>query len=1010
MKNILSKTNLWRGIGSTLFLLFVTLCLVTAVMFENSGLINTALKLDFGGVQGGTGETYYESKYGELNTANLAKLIADADKHNTQLMEEGAVLVKNNGALPLATTERNVTLFGRAVASPLYKAGGAGPNYANSPRLISLRKAFETAGFSINAQLFDAYAAAPNNRSAQRVGEMASSFYTPALISSFTGKKDAAIVMFARQGGEGNDLSPTGAQNDNYPVLALHPNEQALLKSIKNDWGFTKTIVLINSGHMMDLDWVDKTEYGVDACLWIGGVGLTGLTGVPNILTGAANPSGRFADTYAADQRSSPAMKNFGDFTFANITASGTGANVIPNGNKYVLEAEGIYWGYHYYETRYEDSILNPGSNASGSAGIYKSSGASWNYADEMAYPFGYGLSYTTFSQELQSVTWNRTTKKVTAAVKVKNTGIRPGKFSVQLYVQTPYTEYDKTNFVEKSAIQLLDFGKTGVLARDAEEVITITADEYLFASYDYKLAKGYIYDAGDYYFAVGDNVHDALNNILAVKGATGMYDHNGQPAIGKAGNAVKVNLAAFDGETYKNSQYTGQRVTNAFTENGPTISGIHAKANIVDINEFIPDTVTYLTRRDWNTYPISYSGDNAITATADMINLLKGKTYTKPANAPAVSSFTTEAKNGINFIDMKGVPLSGKYTVDGVEKDADEQWEKFLDQLTLTELVSITSDNASSPTVKSVNKPKSINNDGPGGVKSTYKYDPNNGDCTLYVDQLILGYTWNKELVRKHGDFLAEDALFSGVQQLWSGGANMHRTPYSGRNGEYWSEDAIFSYICNAIEAKAMQERGLMCALKHYAANDQETNRNGVATFMNEQALRQLPLKGFEGAFTVGGAMSTMTAYNRVGVTAASANYALLTQTLRNEWGFKGANITDASGGQTSYMFSAEGIVAGTDMWCLDGDRYKSFRDLVNGGDGYIMQHLRKVNKRFYYAFLQTNLINGLASDTVVKDPIAWWQPTVIVIDCVFGAMALAALGLFGWGIFKKRREAVSA
>ena len=360
---------------------------------------------------------------------------------------------------------------------------------------------------------------------------------------------------------------------------------------------------------------------------------------------------------------------------------------------------------------------------------------------------------------------------------------------------------------------------------------IEVKADDYLFATYDEEATNGadssrkgcYVFDEGDYYFAIGDNAHDALNNVMALEYGDEvdgkLTDEKGNVVDGDANKAVMVNLAEYDNTTYAKSEATGEVVANVFDE--------------IDYNYFAEGTVTYLTRSDWNTYPKAYTG---LTASDELKTLLAGKTYTTPSDAPAVSSITVAKDAGVEFVEMKDVAY-----------DDDEAWTEFIDQLSISELANIMGERMGNDKIDSVNKPANANTDGPKGLGSTYA-NGNGEGITLYVDQVTMASTWNLDLLAERGELFAEDALYAGYSMIFGPGADWHRTAYSGRNSEYYSEDANMSYLCGAAQVKTMQEGGLLSAIIRISiGNDQETNRHGVATFANEQGFREGSLRCFE-------------------------------------------------------------------------------------------------------------------------------------------------------------------
>ncbi len=429
---------------------------------------------------------YYKSAYGEINADSLKALKADTYAEAVREQEEGTVLLYNKvNALPLSTDEQ-LSLFGHAVAQPLYRSQSAGSRAYSTKSGVDLYKALGTLKFKVNPKLYNAYLTSKTERktgagtffdensdpsSQWSLGEEKIDFYTDDLKSSWEkGFNDVAIVMLAREGGEGVELY-TKTPTEGISQLALCQEEKDLLAMIRDSGAFKKTIVLLNSGNHMEVNWIE--EYDVDAVLWIGCPGEKGFTGVANILAGNANPSGRLVDTYAVSSLSAPAVANnsFNNQQWANLTEALKKSSSNPSEiSYYTVQTEGIYIGYKYYETRYEDQVLGR-FNANGTAGSID--GAAWDYAKEVSYPFGYGLSYTTFEQKLDQVTVED--KTVTVTVTVTNTGSVPCKSVVQVYAQTPYGEYEQSNKVEKSAIQLLDYGKTDLLEPGASQTLTLS-------------------------------------------------------------------------------------------------------------------------------------------------------------------------------------------------------------------------------------------------------------------------------------------------------------------------------------------------------------------------------------------------------------------------------------------------------------------------------------------------------------------------------------------------------
>ncbi len=1009
MKQYRNKRAATALAAALLSLLLLLVCMTEAA-WRNSGTINAHLNVQTSRIETREGgedadTAYYKSAYGDtaqgngnttatlLTKDNLEKLLADEKAFCIEEQIDGSVLLQNdNGALPLEKGSK-VTLLGHAVAQPVYKPASGG-GFVDRTRVISLHDALADEGFSINETVFQAYGETNSQRdhgynvNTFALGEEPASFYTDELKTTFSAYGDAAIIMFAREGGEYRDLARSESASDNGEAgishLALHRNERdllALAKEYKDKGVFAKVIVLLNTSAPMEVG--ELKDYGVDATLWIGGPGTYGFAGVADILSGDGNPSGRLVDTYAANSLSAPATVNFGvhDYTNADDIAA-VCADADDFVTHYTVQAENIYVGYKYYETRYADLIMGRG-HADSAKGVWCGEDK-WDYAVEVVYPFGYGLSYTTFTETLDNLVWDERT--VTATVTVQNTGSVAGKKAVELYVSAPYTE----GGLEKAAIQLCGFEKTGLIAPGESVTLTVTADAGLFASWDEALhggEGGYVLEKGAYRFAIGDSVHDALNNILAAQGYTGLYEADGSAAAGNAALTSVVDRAEDDDTTY-NIGANGTKIQNRFAD--------------MNINNLVEEKVTYLSRADWDaTYPTAVP---VLTATETMIRELDGNTYEKPEGA--ADTFRQGEQNGLTLVSMKDVPY-----------DDEETWNAFLDQLSLSDLGKVIYEfSGVERSVDAVGMPAFIANDGPDGLEHGYldaKVSRDNADymadrdCpTCYPNEIVAASTWDKAHLMKRGAFMGEDALFAGVAIAWAPGANLHRTPFSGRNFEYFSEDSVLSYEGGAAIVSGMQSKGLIASIKHFVGNDQETQRTGLSTFSTEQAFRENDLRGFEGAFVKGGALGTMTSFNRLGCTATPHSDALQNGVLRGEWGFTGYIITDACGSR-SYIHSIESIANGTDMFCMSYEsRAQEILNAIGKGDGNLHRALRDANKHIYFALSRSNLINGMHTDTVIIPITPWWKTALIALDSVMGAATLIALGYLCWILWQDRKE----
>ena len=968
------KHQKWIGLTSLFALLFGMTVSLSSSAFYYSGYVNSFL-----GLTGQTiaieGDTnYYPSAYGELNAENADRLMADEKAHSIRAMHEGTVMLRNeNGALPLSAAERSVTIFGNNEADPVYRANAGNASFS-AEYGGALYEAFEQAGFRVNPTIRDAYenSGVRRNSVASRgnssIGEVPESFYTDAMKASFDEYADVAFVLFTRYGGEGVDLDMKDAEG--VPMLSLHESEADLLRMIRQSGVFKKTVVLINSPFAMDVQWIEDEDFGVDACLVFGATGDYGFLGLADILTGAADVTGHLADTWASSSLSSPAMQNFGDFQFSNLNKL--------YGDRYLVYAEDIYVGYKYYETRYQDEVLGL-NNAASSAGAFM--GDSWSYADEMAYPFGYGLSYAHFTQKLEDLSWDQSSHTVTAKVKVTNEGGFDGesKSLVQLYVQLPY----EAGMAQKSAVQLIGFQKSSALGTGESETVTVTVSDYFFATYDENAQNGadnsktgcYVFDAGDYYFAIGSSAHDALNNIMAKKGVTGMFDEKGNPVAGNSDMAVKAWLDNYDNTSYAVSPVTGAVVSNQLQN--------------ADLNGYIPGAVDYLTRDDWNSFPKAIEN---LSATDEMKELMVGASYVKPEDAPDTAELSFGQDAGLKLIDMMDVPYG------------DAKWKSFIDQLSIGNLATVCGDNRGVVAIPEVGKPANASTNGPSGIQGSYMKG-NGKACTLYVDEPIQAATFNLELAAERGAFMAEDAAYAGVTMVFGPGANIHRTAYLGRNSEYFSEDGFLSYQMSRANAVPMTERGIITGFKHFCLNDQEVNRHGVATFATEQACREIYFKAFEGALADGAGLGVMTSYNRIGLTASPAHRGAQIEILRNEWGFKGINITDSSKDASDYVLTAECITSGTDLFLSDTGRQSELSNLVvKNRDGNILNWMKTANEHFYYAHTRSVLMNGLAEETDIEETVYWWQPTLIALCALLGVLTVASGLVYVWKAYRKK------
>ena len=951
---------------------FLAICIAAIPITQGfATVINAALKAQTQKVVAEEGaEIFYWSAY-----ENEEDLVADEYQLCRDIEGEGAALLVNkNNALPLNRGDK-ITPFSQSAFNLLY--GGTGSGSMNADEATSLRTALETVfgEGTVNTDQWKFYATAGykrvnaattgGNQGQYRINEVPWEKYPDALKKTWAEYGDVALVVLARSGGEGADVPNGLPELEEYMTdgdyLRLCKEEIELfenLEKLKADGTFKKIVVLLNSSNALQLDFVD--DYGIDAVLWIGDVGMNGTMGVADILVGDVNPSGRIVDTFLKDNHSAPAMENFGAYVWANgadysvdSAQNNTDAGVAKANRDYVVYQEGIYVGYRYFETRYEDSVLNQGNSGD------------WSYDDCVAFPFGYGLSYTEFAYSNFKVTDEGDTFRV--EVDVKNVGDRDGKHTVQIYFQSPYTQYDRENLVEKAAVEICGFDKK-MIAAGATEHFVITVDKEDLTSYDANNAKTYILEDGDYYFTVGKNAHDAINNILAAKGAN---------VDGSAALAQKWTNAAFDKTTYAVSSKTGNAITNLFDN--------------ADLNKYSGNggqTVTYLSRQDWiGTYPTT----QVLSITPEMWadGLIDSEEGHKAIVEAMKAAYYADAS--MPTVGSAGTMKAGELF--NVAYD-DPMWDELVSQMPYDEMTNLIYNGFHvTQAAPSIGLPGTLDENGPQGFTASLM---GGASAMAYTSEDVMAATYNRALIEKMGSCIGEDFLHAteeGAATVYAGlygpGANIHRTAYSGRNFEYYSEDGWVSGEVAAIEVAAIRSKGVVVYCKHFALNDQEEGRYGISTWSNEQAIRELYLEGFEGAVKDGGG-SVMSSFNRVGVVWSGANRNLMTGILRDEWGLEGGAITDCSV-YAIYMDYRYGVLAGQDLW----DGHSMGMSSLDGldSDPAIVTAVQQAAKNIAYNYTHSHAMNVGSAEIIPITP--WWQLALYGIAACFGVLTALFLVL---------------
>ena len=932
-----------------LVVILLTAATAVAIPLANNyaAMISMALGQSTVKTEGGSNPQYYESAYSTEDA-----MAFQAEEMCQELEREGMVLLKNeNNALPLKQ-EAKVSLLGQNSVDLVY--GGAGAGSVDTSKAGNLKEAMESAGFQVNQALWDFYETGAGSAYRKEVpsvtgqGNLAAhevprSEYTDEVLQSFQEYGDAAIVVIGRGGSESMDLPAE--------YLEFTKEELELIRLSKEN--FDTVALILNITNPMNLSVLEELE--IDACLWVGALGQRGVYAIGEALNGTVNPSGRLVDTYAYEPDLAPAAVNFGDYTIAN--------SQVKAGNKYMAYAEGIYVGYRYYETRYEDVVLG------------QDDPSNYEYASQVQFPFGYGLSYTEFAWSDYEVKENA--ENFTVSVTVENTGDAAGKETVQVYLQSPYTDYDKENHIEKPSVELAGFAKTKLLEPGAKETVTVNVPREALKVYDREGYGTYILEQGEYFLSAGKNAHDALNHILSAKGKT---KADGMTEEGDKAMAYAYTQKKTDAETYAVSSETGEKIQNQMED--------------VDICYYDKD-FTYLSRSDWSgTWPTVY-GDGNLKAPEELLADLELPEIIedKEAQMPESASVTSESGE-LKLADMIGADFE------------DGRWDDLLNQVSKEELYDIVRHGGyGTYAVSSIGLPGTIHKDGPAGISSTLA--GGNLSCMAYPPEVVVASTWNTKLVEEFGKLVGEDSLSSGVSVWYAPAMNIHRTARSGRNFEYYSEDSFLSGKMGAAEVAGFQSMGGIVTIKHFALNDQETNRIGGAIFSNEQAARELYLRPFELAITEGNANGIMSSMNRVGARWMGAHEGVMTNIVRGEWDFKGFVITD----QTSfpsfdYCEIRAGLAAGNDMWLNTANNMWDLKEEELTAS--VMQNVRLAARRFLYVVANSNAMNGVDRDTKVLNVKAGWQKLIPLLAIVMILIFIG--GMYGayclWGTKKHLRR----
>lgn len=933
---------------------------VNCIMLHWDSVLTMYLKTIGGSVSGG--ETSADTNYFKSDYPSEDALLKAQREFCLEVAGEGIVLLKNDNALPLAE-KSNISLFGVSSVGSIRSGSGSGAGTGTNRAWVN---AFTSAGFNVNQTLVSFYSESGyvhgggtssgdgTQRGDWKIAEVPQSEYTAEVKASYADYHDAAIIILSRGGGEGGDLPREMSRfggDANRHFLELTAEEEALVKAVKAE-NFKETVLIVNTANAMELGFVEDPAYGIDACLWTSGLGADGAAAMGKIVKGEINPSGRLVDTYVYDNFSSPAMQNFGDYRYVD-------ANGELTGYSYVNYGEGIYVGYKYYETRYEDAVMQTEN-----VGNY-------DYSSTVLYPFGYGLSYTDF-------TWSDFSCEVkgetaTVSVTVTNNGEQAGKDVVQVYFQSPYTAYDVENKVEKASVNLVEFVKTPLIAAGKSETVSVSFSLKDMASFDAYGAGTYILESGDYYITAANNAHSAVNHILAAKGYANLT------GTGDADFAYKY---AYTGDMTKYDAGAGsEKITSRFADAYVRDYAYLTRSNWKSMED---NGLTYATGRKADVSDTTDAERTVGTVQADAQTLagLKASGYSATGAPEFTGSadFTYSAKNGLEVVDLKGLEYG------------DEKWDDLLDEMKRSQqhelfgkggygTMEVGTDG------EGINKPKTYEYDAPSGISNFVT----GARSYTYPAEITLAATWNQELAERYGAFIGEDAIATRTSGWYAPAMNIHRTPFSGRNFEYYSEDATLSGLMAEKEVSSVQQKGVYAYIKHFALNDQDTNRsgnNGVSTWSNEQAIREIYLKPFQYSVERANAHGVMTSVNRIGFRYANNHYPLITEVLRGEWGFEGAVVTDytsALSGENTDAILASGVDL---ILCTSASK------LTDAKLPWASAALRRAAHNVLFVQANSLAMNGLAHGTTYSTGFPVYKLILIALDVLAGIAA-------GWGIY---------
>ena len=1023
----------------------------TPIMFANSSLVNSVLGVETEVSSGGgaDGTTYFDTKFNSLKEVKEASL-----KIIEETMSEGAVLVKNNGALPLSRNDE-VSLYGIASYYSVHTGQGSSGVEADGANPLADRVTFfdglTSAGLKVNSDLNDWY----KNQGASSVGgndfigssTQESQFVVKdigwdSIPQNYKKTAKAAVMVLARNSGEAIDLymdttmddngtrvvvskdssnpnSPSSSKGD---ALELTENEKSVLQGLnelRRSGTVENIVVIMNSASPLQCEFIE--DYGIDACLWVGTLGSNGAVAVGKLLTGEYNPSGRLSDTFWANSKYNPVYYNFGAIEYGNsgiLTQKYYARNGKQGNQYYVAYQEGIYNGYKYTETRYEDYILGQGN-----AGEY-------DYNKVVSYPFGYGLSYSDFTYSNMKVSDDSKKEGTyTVSVDVTNNTDVAGKEAVQIYLQKPYTQYDIDNKVEKSSVELVGFAKVDVPA-NGKVTAKVTVEEKYFAAYDANNAKTYVIgsaDSGDkYLLTAAKDAHDAVNNILRYKGVDESRIINVEGRGKGDSNLVWDKYISFDKDKYSTNEFIKSENEREPAYDGANLNyGVDSITNRMDDVDFKKAGIfseseanqQYMTRSDWSG---TYGKRIILTANAALNTAQTIQPLEKDDIAPPLYEEIGFYESSEVFDEIKLIYLRGRDYNDPV-------WDTLLDRMSWEETCNILQNGLRvTNSVPSIAAPSTSQQNGAVGPIHSRNWrelirqsgftgfaeskdNENKGQLpAVFLCNGTVASTYNTELIQRLGEQTGEEAAWAGYNGIYGLGVNIHRGAYCGRTFEYYSEDGFLTGVSAGYEAVGLHKLGVFVLMKHAALNDQETHRAGVNAWANEQSVREIYLRAMEIAvdidrqFTPRTVLGVMTGMNCMGAKWTGAQ-GFCNTVLKAEYGMRGYIISDYSNSRL-YMSPVQGVLNGNDLsdgittgWAGGNDlsgNSAQFKDYEQGY-GELAWAMRESAHSILYTVVNSNAMNGVNGDSSFDSLVPAWQIAFPVVTRVMLVLFIwSALG----------------